>query len=59
MNAGRSRDGSIVIDELVTDGIDKWYLKQRYYGYTIREAMKLYREHLKEQGYKIATLYNY
>jgi hypothetical protein len=59
MNAGRNRDGSIVIDELVTDGTDKWYLKQRYYGYTIREAMKLYREHLEEQGYKITTLYNY
>ena len=59
MNAGQNRDGSIVIDELVTNGIDKWYLKQRYYGYTIREAMKLYREHLEENGYKITTVYNY
>ncbi len=59
MNAGRNRDGSIVIDELVTDGHDKWYLTQRYYGHTMREAMNLYREHLQEQGYKVATLYNY
>ena len=59
MNAGRNRDGSIVIDELVTDGTDKWYLKQRYYGYSMRDAMKIYREHLQENGYKIATVYNY
>jgi hypothetical protein len=59
MNAGRNRDGSIVIDELVTDGTNKWYLKQRYYGYSMRDAMRIYREHLQENGYKIATVYNY
>jgi len=59
MNAGRNRDGSIVIDELVTNGTDKWYLKQRYYGYSMRDAMRIYREHLQENGYEIATVYNY
>jgi hypothetical protein len=55
MNIGTNwRDGSITVDELVTDGRDKWWLKQRYFGYSQRDAMKLYREHLLEQGYKIA-----
>jgi hypothetical protein len=59
MNVGTNREGAIVIDELVTDGSDKWYLTQRYYGYGKRDAMKLYREHLQEQGLKVATIHNY
>ena len=59
MNVGTNRDGAIVIDELVTNGTEKWYLTQRYYGHGKRDAMRLYREHLQEEGLKVATIYNY
>jgi hypothetical protein len=54
MNAERiGHSGAIVITALVNwEGI-KWYESSTYYGYTIREAKKSFKESCERLQYKI------
>jgi hypothetical protein len=45
--------GAIIVTALVEwEGV-KWYESASYYGYTIRDAKRSYRESCKRLGYKI------
>jgi hypothetical protein len=48
------RNGWIVVSDFVTDGADTWLETQRYLYYTQREARSLFREHVRENGWKVA-----
>lgn len=44
----------MTLSKLVTDGRDTWLESRQYYGYSKHEALKLFRDYLKANGYKVA-----
>lgn len=42
--------GAIRISELVTDGGPAWLESRMFYGYSQREARRLFRQHLAERN---------
>lgn len=44
----------MTLSQLVTDGKDTWLLSRTFLFYTAREARRLFRRYVKEQGWKFA-----
>ena len=57
MNIEKNIHGAYVIADIVTDGYDTWREAKQFYGYTKREAIALYREHLLEKKYTVTVEY--
>lgn len=57
MNIEKNSHGAYVIADIVTDGRDTWREAKQFYGYTKRDAIRLYREHLLEKKYTVAPEY--
>lgn len=57
MNIEKNIHGAYVIADIVTDGYDTWRECKQFYGYTKRDAIRLYREHLLEKKYTVAPEY--
>jgi hypothetical protein len=54
MNIERNIHGAYVIADMVTYKGETWRESKQFYGYTKRDAMRLFREHLKENGYTVS-----
>jgi hypothetical protein len=49
--------GAIMVTGLVDDGAGAYYLTRTYYGYTLAEARRLYRDYCQEYGLRIERGY--
>jgi hypothetical protein len=54
MNIERNIHGAYIIADMVTYKGETWRESKQFYGYTKRDAMRLFREHLKEKGYTVS-----
>lgn len=52
MNITKNHDGSLTLTELVTDGkaCGAYYHSEQFFGYTRREAMRIFRENMRKYG---------
>jgi hypothetical protein len=50
-----AHSGALVLSALVRDSLTpfNWYETQTFYGYGVREARALFREHLTSNGMKL------
>lgn len=42
----------MTISTMVTDGKESWFLSRSYMFYTQREARKLFKQYIKQMGYR-------
>ncbi len=55
MTVERTTTGMILVSAFVIDGTgNEWLETQRFMDYTKREAVRLFRGHVKENGWKLA-----
>lgn len=47
-----AHSGGIELSTLVAGDGMRWFERQTYYGYTLREAKRMFREHVKANGWK-------
>jgi len=50
----RNGEGAYRVTALVTEGAETWFYTSVFYGYGKREALTLYREYVKAQGWKVS-----
>ena len=53
MTVERVGEGCLMVSAWVQDGGETWLHRRRFLYYTKREAMRLFREHVKAQGWVI------
>lgn len=46
--------GAWTLSAVVSDGTGAWREWNTYYGYTKRDAMRMFRQHIKNKGWRIA-----
>lgn len=49
--------GAWEVSALVSDGVDCWLEHCQYFDYTKREAGQMFRQRVREQGYRIVRGY--
>jgi hypothetical protein len=53
VTVSRNHEGAIVVDAICSDGEGSFLETMRFYYYTKKEAVALFKQHCKDNGYMI------